>query len=53
MNVVQTHSKIVVDYAINIRSFLKIVNPAIRSFVERVLEQGKPKQDENYGDLFV
>ena len=41
MNVFQTHSKIVADYATYIRSFLKIADPAIRSVVEGELEQGK------------
>lgn len=41
MNVFQTHSEIVSDYATYIRSFLKIDDPAIRQTVEEALNQGK------------
>lgn len=41
MNVFQTHSEIVSDYATYIRSFLKIDDPAIRHAVEEALNQGK------------
>lgn len=41
MNVFQTHSEIVSDYATYIRSFLKINDPAIRHTVEEALNQGK------------
>jgi len=41
MNVFQTHSHIVSDYATYIRSFLKIADPQIRAVVEGELNQGK------------
>lgn len=41
MNVFQTHSEIVSDYATYIRSFLKIDDLAIRHTVEGALNQGK------------
>ena len=41
MNVFQTHSRIVADYATYIQSFLKIDDPAIRHTVEEALNQGK------------
>ena len=41
MNVFQTHSKIVSDYATYIGSFLRIADPAIRKIVEDELNQGK------------
>jgi hypothetical protein len=41
MNVFQTHTDIVSDYATYIRSFLKIDDPAIRHTVEEALNQGK------------
>lgn len=41
MNVFQTHSEIVSDYATYIQSFLKIDDPAIRHVVEEALNQGK------------
>jgi hypothetical protein len=41
MNVFQTHSRIVSDYATYIRSFLNIADPKIRAVVEGELEQGK------------
>ncbi|MBI3915848.1 MAG: DEAD/DEAH box helicase [Betaproteobacteria bacterium] len=41
MNVFQTHSRIVDDYATYIRSFLNIADPAIRVVVEGELEKGK------------
>jgi superfamily II DNA or RNA helicase len=41
MNVFQTHSRIVSDYATYIRSFLKIADPQIRDVVEGELSKGK------------
>jgi hypothetical protein len=41
MNVFQTHSRIVADYATYIRSFLKIADPQIRDVVEGELSKGK------------
>ena len=41
MNVFDTHSRIVEDYATYIRSFLNIADPAIRAVVEGELEKGK------------
>jgi len=41
MNVFQTHTRIVEDYATYIRSFLKIADSAIRDKVEDELNQGK------------
>lgn len=41
MNVFQTHSRIVSDYATYIRSFLKIADPKIRDVVEGELSKGK------------
>ncbi|MDO8812288.1 MAG: DEAD/DEAH box helicase [Gallionella sp.] len=41
MNVFQTHSEIVSDYATYIRSFLKIDDPEIRNTVDKSLSQGK------------
>jgi len=41
MNVFQTHSRIVDDYATYIRSFLNIADPAILAVVEGELEKGK------------
>lgn len=41
MNVFQTHSRIVSDYATYIRSFLNLADPKIRAVVEGELEQGK------------
>lgn len=41
MNVFQTHSKIISDYATYIRSFLTIADPAIRQVVEGELSKGK------------
>ena len=41
MNVFETHSRIVEDYATYIRSFIKIADPDIRNVVENELEQGK------------
>ena len=41
MNVFQTHSKIVSDYATYIQSFLRIADPEIRKIVEDELNQGK------------
>lgn len=41
MNVYQTHSKIVKDYATYIRSFLNIADPEIRRVVEEELSKGK------------
>lgn len=40
MNVFQTHTAIVEDYATYIRSFLKIADPKIRSVVEQELDKG-------------
>ncbi len=41
MNVFQTHTRIVSDYATYIRSFLKIADPQIREVVEGELGKGK------------
>src|SRR6266446_3066622 len=41
MNVFQTHSGIIADYATYIRSFLNIADPTIREVVEGELSQGK------------
>lgn len=41
MNVFQTHSRVVDDYATYIRSFLNIADPEIREVVEGELSQGK------------
>src|SRR3989344_118322 len=41
MNVFETHSKIVGDYASYIRSFINIADPAIREAVEAALDEGK------------
>ncbi len=41
MNVFQTHSEIISDYATYISSFLKIADPKIREVVEGELKQGK------------
>ena len=41
MNVFQTHTRIVSDYATYIRSFLKIADPQIRDVVEGELSKGK------------
>ncbi|MBL8204746.1 MAG: DEAD/DEAH box helicase [Blastocatellia bacterium] len=41
MNVFQTHSQIINDYATYISSFLKIADPYIRERVESELKQGK------------
>ncbi len=41
MNVFQTHTRIVSDYATYIRSFLNLADPEIRAVVEGELEQGK------------
>ena len=41
MNVFQTHSQIVSDYATYIRSFLRIADPHIRETVEKALNEGK------------
>ncbi len=41
MNVFETHSRIVSDYATYIRSFLKIDDPEIREKVEGELNMGK------------
>ncbi len=41
MNVFQTHSGIIADYATYIRSFLNIADPTIREVIEGELSQGK------------
>jgi len=41
MNVFETHSRIVADYASYIRSFINIADPEIRSAVEAALGEGK------------
>lgn len=41
MNVFQTHSRIVSDYEMYIRSFLRIADPKIRGIVEGELNQGR------------
>jgi hypothetical protein len=41
MNVFQTHTGIIDDYATYIRSFLNIADPTIRKVVEGGLSQGK------------
>lgn len=41
MNVFDTHSKIIADYASYIRSFINISDPAIRETVEVALAEGK------------
>jgi hypothetical protein len=41
MNVFQTHSRIVNDYATYIRSFLNIADPKIKEHVEEELSTGK------------
>jgi len=41
MNVFDTHAKIVGDYAIYIRSFINIADPAIRQALDAALAEGK------------
>lgn len=41
MNIFQTHSRIVNDYAAYIRSFLNIADPKIKEHVEEKLSTGK------------
>ena len=41
MNVLETHKQVVTDYSTYIRSFLNILDPAIRARVEEKLDEGR------------